>query len=196
ANRKGDHGDLLCRDLLVSEFLIKWNVRIAVYGGDDRRLFTRGAELADGSDARLPIGVTERRVVDGNVFRLNAFRVEVSFQDLICGTRIDIVRAFEHPPLYADLLHEVVDRRDSLLIRRSAGIDYIARRFLALVLNRVEEKPVVLLKDGQHRFAGNRSPATKDDGDLVPFQQLRSFFGEQGPIGRRVYHHGLEFFAQ
>ena len=69
ADREGDDRDVLGRDLLVAELLVERHVGVAVDRRDDRRLLAGRAEALDRRDARLPVGVAERRVVDRDVGR-------------------------------------------------------------------------------------------------------------------------------
>ena len=69
------------------------------------------------------------------------------------------------------------------------------RQFLAFVLHGVEEQAVVLLEDGQHGLAADRSPAAEGHGDLVLLEELLGLFGEERPVGRAVHDDGLDLLA-
>ena len=195
AHGEGHHRDVLGGDALVTQFLVEGHVGIAVDGGDHGGLLAGGAELLDIGDDGLPVGMTEGGVVDQDVFLRHPFALEVGLQDLVGGAGIDIVGPGQYPALHP-LIHEVVHRRDGLLVGRGAGVEDVLGRFLTLVLHGVEEQAVQFLEDRQHRLAGHRGPAAEDGGHLVLGQQLPRLLGEQGPVGRRVHHHGLELLAQ
>ena len=57
-------------DALVAEFLVEGHVGVAVDGRDHGGLLAGRAELLDVGHDRLPVGMTERRVVDHDVFLL------------------------------------------------------------------------------------------------------------------------------
>ena len=48
----------------------------------------------------LPVGMAERRVVDHDVVRRDALRLQVGLEDLVGGARIDVVGAGQHPALH------------------------------------------------------------------------------------------------
>ena len=62
----------------------------------------------------------------------DALELQVGLEDLVGGARIDVVGAGQHPALHLLLAHQVVDRRDRLLVRRRAGVEHVAAAFLAL----------------------------------------------------------------
>ena len=196
ADGEGHHRDVLRRDLLVAELLVERHVRVAVDGRDDRGLLAGRAEPLDVGDARLPVRVAERRVVDRDVRGGDALGFEVRLEDLVRGARIHVVGAFEHPALHAHFVHQVVDRRNRLLVRRGAGVDHVLGRLFALVLHRVEEQAVVLLEHRQHRFPGHRRPAAEDDRDLVLLEQLARLLREERPVRGRIDDDRLELPAE
>ena len=196
ADRERDDRDVFGRDLLVAELLVERHVGVAVDGRDDRGLLAGRAEPLDRRDARLPVGVAERRVVDRDVLGLDALRLQVGLEDLVGRARIDVVGAFEHPALHADVLHQVVDRGNRLLVRRGAGVDHVLRRLFAFVLDRVEQQAVVLLEDRQHRLARHRGPAAEHHRDLVLLEQLARLLGEQRPVRGRIDDHRFELPAE
>ncbi len=195
-DRERDDRDLFSRDLLVAELLVERNVGVAV----DRRyhgsLLAGRAELLDVRHDRLPIGVTERRVVDHDVGICDSLRLQVSLEDLVRRAGIYVVRACEHPALHLDLVHQVVDGRNRLLVRRRARVEHVLRRLLTFVLHGVEQQAVQFLEDGQHRLPAHRRPAAEHGGDLLHLDQLARLFGEQRPIGRRVDDHRFQFLAE
>src|SRR5882757_4869035 len=89
ADRERHHRDVGRLDALVAQFLVERNVGVAVDGGDHRGLLARRAELLDVGDDGLPIGMTERRVVDHDVFLRHALRLQIGLEDLVGGARID-----------------------------------------------------------------------------------------------------------
>ena len=140
--------------------------------------------------------MAERRVVDHDVLGGDALGLQVGLEDLVGGARIDVVGAGEHPALDALLVHQVVDRRDRLLVRRGAGVEDVALALLALVLHRVEQDRVQLLEHRQHRLAADAGPAAEDHVDLLAVDQLAGELGEARPVGRRIDHHRLELPAE
>jgi hypothetical protein len=97
--------------------------------------------------------MTERRVVDHDVFLLDAFRLQVGFENLVGGARIDVVGAGQHPALHLFVLHQVVDGRDRLLVRRGTGVEHVALALFALILDGIEQDAVEFLEHRQHRLA-------------------------------------------
>ncbi len=142
--------------------------------------------------------VTERRVVDRDVFVLDALGLQIGLEDLVGGARIDIVGAFQHPALHlaAFLRHQVVDGRDRLLVGRGAGVEHVALALLALVLDRIEQDRVQFLEHRQHRLARHRGPAAEHRGDLFLGDQFARLFGEQRPVRRRIDDHRLKLLAE
>ena len=146
----------------------------------------------------LPVGMTERRVVDHDVFLGHALRFQVGLQDLVGRLRIDVVGAGEHPALHraAVLAHQVVDGRDGLLVRRGAGVEHVALAFLALILDGIEEQAVQFLEHRQHGLARHRGPAAEHRRHLVDRDQLARLFGKQRPVGSRIDDDRLELLAE
>ena len=140
--------------------------------------------------------VTERRVVDHDVFLLDALRLQIGLKDLVGGARIDVVGAREHPALHLLFLHQIVDRRDRLLVRRGAGVEHVALALLALVLHRIEQDRVQLLEHRQHGLARHRGPAAEHDRHLVLGDQLARLLGEQRPVRGRIDHDRFELLAE
>ncbi|EGE57975.1 hypothetical protein RHECNPAF_3500024 [Rhizobium etli CNPAF512] len=196
ADREGDDRDVGCLDALIAEFLVKRHVGIAVDGGDDGGLLAGRAEFLDLGDFRLPVGEAEGRVVDENVFLRNALGFEIGRKDLVGRTGIDVVGAFEHEALHALGLHQVIDGRDRLLVRRRTCIEDVARGFLAFILHGVEKQRVQLFEDREDGFARGRRPATEHGGDLVLFDQLARLFGKERPVGSRIDDDGFQLLAE
>src|SRR3989442_3814423 len=143
AHRERHHRHVGGLQALVAQLLIEGNVRIAIDGGNHGRL-AAGGELLDVGDDGLVVAVAERRVDLLDVLVGNALGLEEGAQDLVGGARIDIVGAKQEPALgrAAVLGHQVLDRRDRLLVGRGAGIEHVPGYFLAFVLHRVEEQAV------------------------------------------------------
>ena len=126
----------------------------------------------------------------------DALQLQIGFEDLVGGARIDVVGAGQHPALHTVLFHQVVDRRDRLLVRRGAGVEHVAAALLAFVLHRIEQDAVQLLEHRQHGFARHRGPAAEHRGALVHRQQLPRLFGEQRPVRCGIDHHRFQLLAQ
>jgi len=83
-----------------------------------------------------------------------------------------------------------------LLVGRGPGVKHIFRRFLALVLHRIEQDAVQFLEHRQHRLAGHRGPTAEHRRDFLLLQQLARLFGKQRPVRRRIDHHRFQFFSE
>src|SRR5271166_6481474 len=144
ADRKRNNRDVFRLDAGIGQLFIERDVGIAIDGRDHRGLLAGRRKALDRSDLGLPVGVTKRRVVDLDVVGRHPLRLEESLEDLVGGTRIDVIGAFEDPALdrSALLAHQILDRGDRLLVRRSAGVEHVVRTLLALVSDRVIEESV------------------------------------------------------
>src|SRR3954452_13878196 len=109
--------------------------------------------------------------------------LQVGFQDLVRGARIDIVGAGQHPALHLVFIPKVINRRDCLLVWRGAGIENVTAAFLAFILHRIEQDAVQFLEHRQDGLARNRGPAAERGGDLVDGNELPRLFSEQRPVG-------------
>src|SRR6266702_2083402 len=98
--------------------------------------------------------MAEGRVIDLDVVSYDPFRLEKGLQDLVGGARIDVIVPLEHPALGSPpfIAHQVFDRRDRLLVWCGSSIEYVPGTLLALVLDGIEQEPIELLEDRQHRF--------------------------------------------
>lgn len=69
--------------------------------------------------------MTKRGVDLFNIFIFHAFRVQEGAQDLVRGARVNVVRSQQEEAFRAAavLAHQVLHRRDRLLVRRRAGIE-------------------------------------------------------------------------
>ena len=195
-DREGDDGQRVGGDAGGSQLLVETDVGIAVDGRDDANLLAVRAQGHDVAHDLGPVGMAERGVVDEDVFLGDALRDQVSLQNVVRGARIDIVGAQKRELGHAQFLKVVIHRRDRLLVRGGAGVEDVLRRFLAFVLDRIEEKPVQLLHHRQHGFAGHGRPAAEHHVDLGHGQQLTRLFCEKRPVGRRIHDHGLQQLAQ
>ena len=111
---------------------------------------------------------------------------------------IDVVGAFQHPALHRAAIgaHQIIDGGDRLLVRRGAGVEHVALRFLAFILHGVEQDRIELLEHRQHGFARHRSPAAEDDRDFVLGDEFARLFGEQRPVGGGIDDHRFKLLAE
>ena len=196
-HREGHHRHVGGFQALVGQFLVEGHVGVAVDGGDHRGL-AAGGELLDVGDDGLIVAVAEGGVDLFDILLVDALADQEGAQDLVGGARVDVVGAEQEEALggAAVFAHQVLDRRDGLLVWRGAGVEDVGRQLFAFVLHRVEQQAVELFIDRQHGFARYRSPAAEGHGHLVLGQQLTATLGEQRPVGRRVDHHGLQLLAE
>ncbi len=182
---------------LVGQLLVEGHVGVAVDGRHHSGLAASG-ELLDVGDDGLVIAVTEGRVNLFDAGFRHALADQEGAQDLVGGARVDVVGAEQEEALGAAAVfaHQVLDRRDGLLVWRRAGVEDVRRQLFALVLHRVEQQAVEFFIDRQYRLARHRGPATEGHRHLVLSQQLAPFLGEQRPVGGWVDHHGLELLAE
>ncbi|QTK80686.1 hypothetical protein AT6N2_C3200 [Agrobacterium tumefaciens] len=193
---EGDDRNIFGLDALVGQFLVEGHVGVTIDGGNHGGLLAGRTEFLDVGHDRLPVGVTERRVVDHDVLFLDALRHQVGLQDLVGGLRIDIVRAGQNPALDAFGIGEVIDGRNGLLVGGGARVEDIARGFFTLILNRVEQDRVQLFENRQNGFTRGRRPAAENGGDLVLRNQLAGLFGEKRPVGGRIDHDSFKLLAE
>ena len=153
-HREGDDRNVLCLQAGVTQLFVERHVGITIDGGNDRRLAT-GSELLHVSHDGLVIGVTKGCVflVDIGVF--HALALEVGAQNLVGGAGVDIVGTEQHPALGATAVgtHQIVHRRNSLLIGRGTGIEHVLGKLFAFILHRVEQQAVEFFHHRQHRLA-------------------------------------------
>ena len=194
ADRERDRRQVRGVDALVRQLLVERHVGVAVDRRDDRGLLALAGERLDVGDDGLPVGMAERRVGLHDVLVADALGVEEGAQDLVGGARIDVVGAQQHEArgAAAVLAHQVLDRRDRLLVGRGAGVEDVLRALLALVLHRVEQQAVELLEHRQHGLARDRGPAAEHHVDLLALDQLARLLGEQRPVGGRIDDHRLD----
>ena len=159
-------------------------------------LLAGAAEGLDVSDDGLPVGMAERRVVDHDVFRRHALVLEIGLQDLVGGAGIDIIGAGQHPALDTFICHQIVDGRDRLLIGRGAGVEHVARGFLAFILHGIEQDAVQFFEHRQHRLPAHRGPAAEHGGHLVLLNQFPRLFREQRPVRGGIDDDGLQLLAE
>src|SRR2546422_857774 len=184
---------VLASQTLIGELLVERHVAVAV----DRRQHARAAargEALDLADDRLVVLMAERRVLLLDVRGRHALGEQERAEDLVGGAREDVVRAQQVELLVRSALlrHQILGARDELLVRRGARVEDVLAALLSFVLHRVEQQPVVVLEDRQHRLAADRRPAAEHDGDLVLEQELLGLLREQVPVRRGVDDHGLD----
>ena len=196
AHGEGDNRNVFGLDAGIAEFLVERHVGIAVDRGDNSGLLACGTEGLDVGNDRLPVGMSERRVVDHDVFFSNTLGLQIGFQDLVGRARIDIVGAGQDPALDAFLVHQVIDGRDGLLVRRGAGVEDVALAFFTFVLDRIEQQRIQFFKDRQNGLARHGSPAAEDGIDAIDFDQLTRLFGKERPVRGRVDDDGFQFLAK
>ena len=152
-HREGHHRHIGRFQTLVSQLFVERHVGIAIDGGDHCR-FATGGEFFDIGDDGLVIAVAERGVDLLDIFVLDPFGMQEGAEDLVGGARIDVVRPQQKETFSAAavLAQQVFHRRDSLLVRRRAGIEDVGGHLFPFILHRVEQQAVQLLKHRQHRF--------------------------------------------
>ncbi len=86
--------------------------------------------------------MAEGRVLLHDVGVGHALALQEGAQDLVGRARVDVVGAQQHPALGAAavLAHQVLDRRDRLLVGRGAGVEDVLAELFAFVLHRVEQQ--------------------------------------------------------
>ena len=122
---KGNNRNIFGGNTLVTQFLVERNIGIAINGGDYCCLFTCVAEFFDVGNNGLPIRMAKRRVVDHDVFFLNAFCNEIGFKDFIGGARIHIIGTGQHPTFNTNIIHQIINSGNGLLIRCCTSVKYI-----------------------------------------------------------------------
>ena len=144
-HREGDDRNVLCLQAGVTQLFVERNVGITIDGGDHGRLATGGKLLHIGHDG-LVIRVAEGGVFLIDVSVLHTLALEIRTQDLVGGAGVDIVGTEQHPALGATAVgtHQIVHRRNSLLIGRGTGIEHILGKLFAFILHRVEQQAVEL----------------------------------------------------
>ena len=149
ADGKCNDWDVFRLDPSVGQLFIERNVGITVDGRDHCRLLACRGKALDRCDLGLPVGIPKRGVIDLDVVGRHPLRLEKSLEDLVGGTGIDVIGAFEDPTLDRSplLAHQILDRGDCLLVWCGTGVEDVVRTLLALVLDRVVEEPVQLLED-------------------------------------------------
>ncbi len=193
---EGHDGRVLGAQALVRELLVEGHVGVAVDGGEHGGV-AAGGEALDLADDGLVVLVIEGRVLLRDGVRGNALGEQERAQDLVGGAREDVVGAEQVELLVAAALlrHQVLRRRNQLLVRRGPGVEDVLRALLALVLHGIEEQAVVVLEHRQHRLAAHRGPAAEGHRHLVLEQELLRLLREEIPVRGGVHHHGLDLLA-
>ena len=140
----------------------------------------------------------EWRVDRRDILGSHAFVGEIGAQDPVGGPRIDIVGSKQNPAanLATLLAHQIANGRNGLLAWRSAGVEDIARAFLAFILNGIEEQTVESLEDRNNGLSGAGGPATEYNRDLFLCEQFVCLVRKGAPVRRRVDDDRLEFPAE
>src|SRR5690606_1704693 len=99
ADREGNDRNVLSCNPLIAKLAIERDVGVTVDGGHHRGLLARRAEVLDVRNDCLPVGMTERRVVDGDILSSYALVLEVRLEDLVGRLRINVVGSGENPAL-------------------------------------------------------------------------------------------------
>ena len=141
-DREGHDRNVIRRDTGRRQFLVEADIRVTVDRADNAYLFAVGAKCHDVSHDLRPVGMSEGRVVDEDVFRRNALLLQVGLQNVVRGPWVDIVSAQKCELFDTKLFEEVVSCRDRLLVGSCTGVKDVLGRFFAFVLNWVEEKAV------------------------------------------------------
>ena len=97
--------------------------------------------------------MTERCVVDEDVFSRDALVFQILLKDFVGCPRVDIVGTKKREFLNAEFFQIVIRCRDRLLVGGGACVEHVLRAFLALILDRIEQKAVQLFNDRQDRLA-------------------------------------------
>ena len=140
----------------------------------------------------------EWRVDRRDILGGHAFVGEIGAQDPVGRPRIDIVGSKQNPAanFAAFLAHQVANGRNGLLAWRSAGVEDIARAFLAFVLNGIEQQTVESLEDGNNGLSGAGGPATEYDRDLFLREQFEGLVRKGIPVRCGIDDDRLQFPAE
>ena len=141
---------------LVAELLIERDVAVPVDGADDRRSSTGGKPLNLAANG-LIILMVERGVFFLDIGRWYLLGQQHRAKNFVGRARIDIVCPEQVELLVAAPFgtHQVFDRRRRLLIDGRPGVEHISGTLFAFVLDGIEEHPIILFEDRQHRFAAD-----------------------------------------
>ena len=121
--REGDDRNIGSVDALVGKLGVKRYVGVAVHCRDHRSRLALFTETANFGHDVLPIGMTERRVVDHDVLIRDAvFILEERFEDTVGGARVDIVGTDQRKALNTHFIDQILNRRNRLLVRCRAGV--------------------------------------------------------------------------
>ena len=173
-------------------------VGVSADGRNHGGLFSLRAKGLDPLDDLAPVRMAERRIDRGDVIGMHAFGGEICAQDPVGHARIVAFRSEQNPALdIATLLaHQIANGRNRLLARRRTGVEDMARAFLALVLNGIEQQAVQSLEHRNDGFPGSRGPAAEYDCDLFVREQLAGLVGKGVPVRRGVDDDRLQFPAE
>ena len=59
--------------------------------------------------------------------------LQVRLQNFVGGTWVHIVSTCQNPTLSADIVHQVINGRDRLLVRRRTGVEHVVRRLFTFI---------------------------------------------------------------
>mmetsp|Transcript_29484 Transcript_29484/g.77307 ORF Transcript_29484/g.77307 Transcript_29484/m.77307 type:complete len:357 (+) Transcript_29484:448-1518(+) len=195
-NREGNHWNILCGYALSRELFVEADVCVTVDGRNHANRLTVSTQCNNvGNDCR-PVRLTKWRVVHKDIFGSDTVLLKIALEDVVRGARIHIVSAEQSKLFNAEFFEEVINRRDSLLVRRSTCVEHVLRAFFALVLNWIEQQAVQLFNHWKDRFARNGSPVTEHHVNFVHCKQFARFLGEQWPVRSRVNNNGFKLTSQ
>jgi len=149
---------------LVAEFFVERHVGVAIDRRNDSGLLACGREFLDVGDDRLVIAMTERCVLFHDVGFGDTFGFQERAQNFVRRAWVHIVGAKQHPALgrAAVFAHQVFNRRNGLLVRRSTRVENVFRELFAFVLHWVEEEAIEFFGKSNdktcHRIAAKLRP--------------------------------------
>src|SRR6185437_2333853 len=130
-----------------------------------------------------------------NVLLSDHFTAQLLQQDLtdvVLFFWIDVVRA-DQIKFLAEILDQPGNKFLLLLVRHSAGIDYVLRTFTPFVKRRIPIQIVILLEHRQHRLPAGRGIGPEHADALVPNDELARFLREGRRVGGRIFDDGYHF---
>ena len=90
-NRKRHDGDIVGRDARGRKLFVETNVGVPIDRRNHPDLAAIGRKFDHIRHDRRPVGMTEGRVVDEDIFGRDAFVDEIGFEDVVRGPRVHIV---------------------------------------------------------------------------------------------------------
>ena len=126
-----------------------------------------------------------------------ALGFEVLDDDQVGRARENVIGADQVESLGLLFVDEPFDAGQDLLVWRGTRVDDVLRRFVAFILDRVEQQAIVVFERGQHVLAAHGGPAAEDGDDLVLEEQLLGQFGEfAGEVRGRIFHDRHDLLAE